>query len=1015
MEGVAMENLWNEHSGVRLFARSVLAALLAAGALVVRSPQVDAADSIATVDASPGFHGSLVLDAAGNPVISYYDADLKALKVAHCNNVTCSGGDVNIVTVDSDGIVGPYTSLVLDDDGNPVVSYHDDENGDLKLARCSDPNCDGVPSIVTVDGDGTAVGTHTSLLLDTAGNPVISYYDEDKSDLKLAHCDDRKCADGGESIVTVDGDGTAVGTHTSLVLDAAGNPVISYYDQDKADLKLAHCDDPNCAHVERIVPLDGAGTNVGRYTSLLLDAAGNPVVSYYDVTNSDLKVAHCNHPNCAEVPSIVTVDGADFVGQDSSLELDAVGNPVISYYDASHADLKVAHCNDPNCAVAPSIVAVDSGFDAVGFDTSLALDAAGNPVISYLDTSNDHLKLAHSDDPNCTTQIETCWGVEATIVGTIGSDVLNGTAGPDVIVAGDGDDTINGLDGDDLICGGNGGDVINGGDGDDALYGFTEGHGPSDAGDAINGDAGDDFINGGSGDDALSGGPGNDQLAGGEGLVGDDVLDGSPGDDLLLGEAGVDTVTYSASAAGISASLTTNTASGDGSDQLETVENLVGSQFNDVLTGDAGPNTILGGKGNDVIAGSAGDDVVNGDAGVDTASFATSAAGVNADLTAGTATGEGADELVQIENLVGSNFNDVLSGDAGDNTIRGGNGADLINGGDGNDDLKGFTDINDVGDTINGDAGDDSIDGGPGNDALNGGPGNDGLYGGEFPGDDVLDGGPGDDDLVGEDGVDTVAYSTSAGAVSASLATGTATGDGSDEFFFIENLAGSHFADVLTGDNGANTIRGGNGNDTIAGAAGSDLLDGQAGIDTASYAASAARISASLASGTATGEGADELAGVENITGSRFNDVLTGNAGPNTIRGGNGNDRLSGRAGNDHFDGGIGVDTASFSASVAAVQANLTTRTATGEGTDWLVGVETLVGSRFDDRLTGDARRNTIGGGDGNDRLWGRAGNDVLFGRAGNDALNGGANFDHGNGGVGRDTQRRCEVITRIP
>ncbi len=460
--------------------RSISSVLVVMAGILVWSPETEAANSVVVVDTDAVFSAtSLELDTTDHPVIAYYDSASVDLQLVHCNDPNCAGGEESIVTVDSVGDVGSNASLALDAADNPVVSYYDATNGHLKVAHCNDPNCaGGDESIVAVDRAGT-VGVFTSLALDAAGNPVISYYDFGNFDLKLAHCNDANCAGGDETIVAVDEAGD-VGSDSSLALDAAGNPVVSYHDAGELDLKLAHCNDPNCfGGDESIVTVDSAG-RVGRTTSLTLDAAGNPVVGYHDFGTLQLKAAHCNEPNCAGGDeSIVSVDGS---AGSTSLELDAIGNPVVSYQDGTNTSLKVVHCNDVDCAGADEPIFTVDSEGRVGLDTSLELDNRGNPVVSYRDWSNEDLKLAHCDNTVCSPA--TCSGAGATIVGTAGADVINGTAGADVIAAGDGDDRINGLAGDDLVCGGDGTDTIDGGDGNDELFGFANGT-SSDAGDTI--------------------------------------------------------------------------------------------------------------------------------------------------------------------------------------------------------------------------------------------------------------------------------------------------------------------------------------------------------------------------------------------------------------------------------------------------------------------------------------------------------------------------------------------------
>jgi hypothetical protein len=101
--------------------------------------------------------------------------------------------------------------------------------------------------------------------------------------------------------------------------------------------------------------------------------------------------------------------------------------------------------------------------------------------------------------------------------------------------------------------------------------------------------------------------------------------------------------------------------------------------------------------------------------------------------------------------------------------------------------------------------------------------------------------------------------------------------------------------DILFGQDGNDSVSGGAGNDTLNGGAGNDTLDGGAGIDTASYADSPAAVAVNLATGIGSGGDAagDHLVSIENITGSNFNDALTGNAGNNVLNGGDGTTRCA--------------------------------------------------------------------------------------------------------------------------
>ncbi|MGF7148800.1 Ca2+-binding RTX toxin-like protein [Sphingomonas zeicaulis] len=552
------------------------------------------------------------------------------------------------------------------------------------------------------------------------------------------------------------------------------------------------------------------------------------------------------------------------------------------------------------------------------------------------------------------------------ISGTAGSDNLTGTSGFDTLLGLDGDDRIEGLAGNDRIDGGNGSDT--------ASYASAESSVTVSL--AIT-------------ESQVTGGAGRDTLISIENLVGsrfNDVLTGNPsaniiegaaGSDRLDGAGGVDTLSYIGAAARVSVNLSLITAQntiGAGIDTLSGFENLTGSAFNDTLTGAAdvnriegglgndiinglaGNDVLIGGDGNDTLMGGAGDDSVDGGAGVDIASYADATAAVTVSLlltSAQNTGGGGTDTLAGIEGLIGSAYNDTLIGTAGDNSLSGGAGNDVIRG----------------------DLGNDTIDGG-------------------F-------------------GVDTLDYSLVGAGVTVNLISQSVQntgGGGNDRILGIENVIGTAFADTLTGNEYGNVLTGGGGNDVLVGNAGNDVLDGGAGIDTASYANSTTgvRVNLTLAGAQSTlGAGTDTVIGIENVIGSAFDDVLTGDAAGNVLTGNAGNDTLLGGLGNDTLSGGAGLDTVSYATATAGVAVSLLLTTAQntgGAGIDTLSSIEHLIGSNQADTLTGNAQANTIVAGAGDDVVDGGSGNDMIEGGNGNDVLKGAGGDDILIGGSGRDT-----------
>jgi Ca2+-binding RTX toxin-like protein len=241
-------------------------------------------------------------------------------------------------------------------------------------------------------------------------------------------------------------------------------------------------------------------------------------------------------------------------------------------------------------------------------------------------------------------------------------------------------------------------------------------------------------------------------------------------------------------------------------------------------------------------------------------------------------------------------------------------------------------------DTLIGDHRGNILLGGEGQDFLYGLAGDDRLFGDD--GDDKLYGGEGADCLIGGEGRDTASYWGATAGVEIYLAhtvdnKGEAAGDWYDSIEVIDGsrfndiIEGGKFANTFWGDDGSDllkgkagndTLSGGNGDDKLYGGSGADHLNGGAGRDTASYWDAASGVEVHVGRTWANkGEAAgDSYVSIEVIDGSRFNDVLVGDAGSNTFWGDAGNDALNGGAGADILGGGAGSDTFIFDTALSA-------------------------------------------------------------------------------------------------
>jgi len=591
----------------------------------------------------------------------------------------------------------------------------------------------------------------------------------------------------------------------------------------------------------------------------------------------------------------------------------------------------------------------------------------GDVVVETVGGGRDTVRTTISYDAGTSAEIEVI--NTADIAGTTAINLtgdrtaneLRGNAGVNQVSGRDGDDTIFSYAGNDLINGGDGNDEIRGGTGNDTVDGAN----------------GNDTIRGEDGNDSLRGGANEDELRGGNG---NDVLEGGSGNDVLRGQAGTDT--------------------------------LRGQDGDDTLYLDDGPDRAEGGRGNDTYRVS-----VTGTQVVELANGGDDTIRTSVDITL--------DAASQVENifatdingtddisLTGSDINNTLRGNSGDNELNGGAGADLMVGYDGDDVYY----IDNVSDRI---------------------------IEGEGEGRDTL--------------LTTLNYILPSTASIEVLASAGLTSTGA------QNLQGNNFNNLIIGNAGDNLLRGQGGNDTLYGGPGDDTVQGGTGTD-ALFVASASTdvgVSAGLTSvvltlGTGTIFVTNEIETFlfsdttlsfaqltarngqtltdRGIIGRNTDDVLIGTAGTDILRGNAGNDFMLGGLGNDSYFGGTGDDTAQIE---NVNLADITVRGAAGgvsvtsaAGTDFISrDTETI---RFQDAsltyaqlanrvadvgntpVTGTDIAENVNGTDASEQINAGAGGDWITPGAGSDTIDGGTGNDMVSFVTLADTPGRTNVQYRL-
>ncbi len=423
------------------------------------------------------------------------------------------------------------------------------------------------------------------------------------------------------------------------------------------------------------------------------------------------------------------------------------------------------------------------------------------------------------------------------------------------------------------------------------------------------------------------------------------LLVNTSANDVFAGTGANDTVTYAYAAAPITVSLAltgSQNTGGAGSDILNNINNLIGSNYSDNLTGDSQNNVLDGGIGTDTLVGGLGNDsyIVNLTGDIVTEKFN---AGIDTVKSSVTYALPG-----QVENL-------TLMGTANIN----GNGNALAN-------------------VIIGNVANNTLNGGVGADTAMGGLGND-IY--------FVDN---TNDIVNEnlnEGIDkissSVTYTLPDNVEDLTLtATAAINGIGND---LVNILLGNSAANVLNGGIGADTLRGGTGDDTYVVDNVGDIVTENlnAGIDTVNSNITytlKSNIEHLILSGTAAING----------TGNVLANTITGNAAANLLNGATGADTLIGGLGDDIYtiDNAGDIIVENLNEGIDRVNSSVSYMLSDNVENITLIGSSAI-------NATGNGIANTIVGNSASNQLIGGAGDDILNGAAGNNTLTGGTGKDY--------------------
>lgn len=274
----------------------------------VKCNNLDCSDSTINVPLEntqvASFKAGLGVD--GNPIVAYSTGSLgidNSLIVMKCSDASCAHSVSNSTVDDTTDLHISAIDMAIGTDGFPIIVYQGSNPtilGDVSMyvIKCSTSDCSGSVTkttlLSTTDYDYSNYGVE----IGSDGYPLILAHESGAiNSFRFVKCNDFACAGSDES-VTIAPFSFASPTDTDFKIGLDGYPIVAQ--KSSNNLVVTKCNDAVCTGSDETeTTVDNSANTVGGHTSIAFGTDGNPVISYYDDTDDNLKFAQCSNASCS--------------------------------------------------------------------------------------------------------------------------------------------------------------------------------------------------------------------------------------------------------------------------------------------------------------------------------------------------------------------------------------------------------------------------------------------------------------------------------------------------------------------------------------------------------------------------------------------------------------------------------------------------------------------------------------------------------------------------------------------